>query len=73
MEEQEDEAVPEEADRACHTESVYRRLEVLTGEDHDTVWARNFEQTEEYHSAANTFGRELRDASADSPGDSGGG
>ena len=66
MEEQEDEAVPEEADRACHTESVYRRLEVLTGEDHDTFWERNFEQTEEYHSAANTFGRELRDASADS-------
>ncbi len=66
MEEREDEAVPEEADQACHTESVYRRLEILTGEDHDTFWERNFEQTEDYHPASNTFGRELRDASADS-------
>ena len=66
MEEQEDEAVPEEADRACHTESVYRRLETLTGEDHDTFWERNFEQAEDYQSAACAFGRELRAASEDS-------
>ena len=66
MEEQEDEAVPEEADRACHTESVYRRLETLTGEDHDTFWERNFEQAEDYQSAAGAFGRELRAASEDS-------
>lgn len=48
------------------TESVYRRLETLTGEGHDTFWERNFEQTEDYQSAANTFGRELRAASEDS-------
>ena len=50
------------------TESVYRRLETLTGEDHDTFWERRFEQLEgDYASAANTFGRELRAASLDSP------
>ncbi|MBQ3503506.1 MAG: hypothetical protein IJA75_02230 [Oscillospiraceae bacterium] len=42
------------------TESVYQRLEVLTGEEHDTFWERNFEQTDDYHAACNTFGRELR-------------
>ena len=50
------------------TESVYRRLETLTGEDHDTFWERRFEQLEgDYASAASTFGRELRAASLDSP------
>lgn len=48
------------------TESVYHRLETLTGEDHDTFWERNFEQTgEQYQDAANTFGRLLREASED--------
>lgn len=48
------------------TESVYRRLEIFTGEEHDTFWERNFEQTgERYQEAANTFGRLLREASAD--------
>ena len=42
------------------TESVYERLELLTGEAHDTFWERNFEQCENYHGACNTFGRELR-------------
>ena len=42
------------------TESIYHRLEVLTGEEHDTFWERNFEQIDDYHTACNTFGRELR-------------
>ena len=44
------------------TESVYERLELLTGEDHDTFWERNFEQDADYHGACNAFGRELRAA-----------
>ena len=50
------------------TESIYRRLETLTGEDHDTFWERHFEQIEnsmEYHAACNTFGHQLRSATAD--------
>ena len=43
------------------TESVYRRLENLTGEEHDTFWERNFEQSEDYHEACNIFGKELRE------------
>lgn len=42
------------------TESVYEKLEILTGEEHDTFWERNFEQCEDYHAACNTFGTELR-------------
>ena len=42
------------------TESVYEKLEMLTGEDHDSFWERNFEQLSDYHTACNTFGRELR-------------
>ncbi|MCI8554719.1 MAG: hypothetical protein HFJ80_07240 [Clostridiales bacterium] len=52
------------------TESVYRRLELFTGEDHDTFWERTFEQledTEGYRDACNTFGRQLRQAAADRP------
>ncbi|MEY8388023.1 DUF5682 family protein [Oscillospiraceae bacterium 38-13] len=47
------------------TESVYQRLETLTGEDHDSFWERNFEQLEpdRYQAAVNAFGRELRAAS----------
>ena len=48
------------------TESVYKRLETLTGEEHDTFWERNFEQIEncgEYRAACNTFGSQLRAAS----------
>ena len=55
---------PEEAQHT--TESVYKRLETLTGEDHDTFWERNFEQAGDYRTAANVFGRELRSASQDS-------
>ena len=47
-------------DQPQGTESVYAKLETLTGEDHDTFWERNFEQFEDYHAACNTFGRELR-------------
>ena len=42
------------------TESVYEKLELLTGEEHDTFWERNFEQVEDYHAACNAFGKELR-------------
>ena len=42
------------------TESVYGKLEILTGEEHDTFWERNFEQCADYHVACNTFGTELR-------------
>ena len=56
----------EEEPSAPTTESVYKRLETLTGEEHDTFWERHFEQTEDYRSAANAFGRELRAASEDS-------
>lgn len=53
----------EEAD-APPTESVYERLEILTGEEHDTFWERNFEQCADYHAACNTFGSELRASGA---------
>lgn len=42
------------------TESVYEKLEILTGQEHDTFWERNFEQCADYHAACNTFGSELR-------------
>lgn len=61
---------PEEDGGGQTTESVYRRLETLTGEDHDTFWERNFEQLtggEDYRAACAAFGRELRDASWESP------
>ena len=53
----------EEAD-APPTESVYEKLEILTGEEHDTFWERNFEQCADYHAACNTFGSELRASGA---------
>ena len=49
----------EEAD-APPTESVYEKLEILTEEEHDTFWERNFEQCDDYHAVCNTFGSELR-------------
>lgn len=61
---QEQEMEPQE-EKPFSTESVYHQLELLTGEDHDTFWERNFEQTEDYHRACNTFGRELRSSSRD--------
>ncbi len=51
------------------TESVYKRLETLTGEDHDTFWERNFEQLgerEDFQAVNNTFGRQLRAATVES-------
>lgn len=53
----------EEAD-APPTESVYEKLEILTGEEHDTFWERNFEQCADFHAACNTFGSELRASGA---------
>ena len=50
------------------TESVYRRLEIAAGEDHDTFWERTFEQLEDfeaYRTACNAFGRQLRELSGD--------
>ena len=61
----EDASAPEE-DCASTTESVYRRLEDLTGEEHDTFWERSFEQLPgpaEYRDACGAFGRQLREAS----------
>jgi len=59
-------AVAAPGERGETTESVYHRLETLTGEDHDTFWERHFEQTgDQYQDAAGTFGRLLREASAD--------
>lgn len=52
------------------TESVYQRLETLTGESHDTFWERNFEQiphSAAYQTACNTFGQQLREATQDIP------
>ena len=37
---------PQSEEPAQTTESVYKRLETLTGEDHDTFWERTFEQLE---------------------------
>ncbi|MDE7243335.1 MAG: hypothetical protein K2O18_05065 [Oscillospiraceae bacterium] len=51
------------------TETVYRMLETVTGEDHETFWERTFEQLEgegEYHAACNAFGQQLREASENS-------
>lgn len=50
----------DEEEDAPPTESVYEKLEILTGEEHDTFWERNFEQCNDYHAACNTFGSELR-------------
>lgn len=63
----EDDSRPDEDYGLLSTESVYKKLETLTGEDHDTFWERRFEQlTDGYDEAAEVFGRELRAASADS-------
>ncbi len=59
----EEEEEPEE-----NTEWVYRRLEEITGEDHDAFWERNFEQLEDWRAcreAANAFGTELRGTAQD--------
>ena len=55
----------QEKQQPMSTESVYHALEMLTGEEHDTFWERNFEQCDDYHTACNTFGRELRASSQD--------
>ena len=65
-----DDIRPYTEDPAQTTESVYKRLEMLTGESHDTFWERNFEQIEnfeEYQAACNTFGNHLRQATEDGP------
>lgn len=48
------------------TESVYEKLETLTGEPHDTFWERYFEQLDsEYQQATAIFGKELREHTKD--------
>lgn len=47
------------------TESVYRQLEKLTGEEHDAFWERHFEQSDDYQAACAAFGRELRRSTVD--------
>ncbi len=65
-EERADDIRPYTEDTAQTTESIYRRLETLTGEEHDTFWERHFEQREDYQAASDAFGRQLRAASEDS-------
>lgn len=50
---------------------MYRRLEEVTGEGHDTFWERKFEQIGDWQTcrkAANTFGAQLRAAAQDGSG-----
>ncbi len=54
-----------EQSTALTTESVYHKLEIYTGEAHDSFWERNFEHlagTGTYQSAAALFGKEIRKA-----------
>ena len=47
------------------TEQAYSQLELLSGEDHDSFWERNFEHLEDadrYAQASATFGLELRNS-----------
>ncbi len=64
-EREETSAASDDGDSKNTTESVYRRLEILTGEEHDAFWERHFEQTEDYQAACNAFGQELRASTAD--------
>lgn len=51
------------------TEQAYSRLELLSGEDHDSFWERNFEHIENaelYAQASATFSLELRNSVDDS-------
>ena len=60
----------EEPEETPSTESVYRRLETLTGEDHDTFWERHFEQLSDgaqFQLACGVFGEQLRAADQDGP------
>lgn len=48
------------------TEQVYRELELILGESHDTFWERRFEQlTHDYEQAAAAFGEQLRQSACD--------
>lgn len=48
------------------TEKVYKELENILGESHDTFWERKFEQLENnYLEAADEFGKQLRLSSED--------
>lgn len=63
-------ATDEAAASVDTTESVYQRLELLTGEEQDTFWERNFEQLEQfdaYQAACNAFGQQLRETAQDTP------
>jgi len=57
----------EKENTAGTTESIYNRLELLTGEDHDTFWERCFEQSDRYMEACNAFGSELRKSDNNRP------
>ena len=46
---------PSEPNVQEDTEWVYRQLETMTGEDHDTFWERNFEQIEGCRSPVQLF------------------
>ncbi|MDE6520724.1 MAG: hypothetical protein K2K91_09785 [Ruminococcus sp.] len=56
----------EQADGKSKGESVYRRLESITGLDNDTLWEYNFEHCQNYDdfiSAVEEYGRSLREFS----------
>jgi len=67
---EEEQNLMEDEEISNTTEAVYRRMEIFTGEEHDTFWERNFEQIEDaetFWNACNTFGRELRASVEDDP------
>lgn len=62
------EAGEEREEPAENTEWVYRRMEEITGEEHDTFWERKFEQMEDwraFQAAVGTFGEQLRRTARD--------
>lgn len=68
--EREEHSERSEPDVQESTEWVYRQLETMTGEDHDTFWERNFEQIEgwqESSAAFHMFGEQLRETARDHP------
>lgn len=62
------EAGEEREEPAENTEWVYRRMEEITGEEHDTFWERKFEQMEDwraFQAAVGAFGEQLRRTARD--------
>ncbi len=65
--EDEEKKETDKSEQGVTTEQVYKRLEEVLGESHNTFWERNFEQSETlYMEAATEFGKQLRETSKDS-------